>query len=632
MPRKDDNAVTKLAKCIFVATMGIVNEKNETEIKEMKLRTKILVSLFLSLCMVAAAGCARTGEEPTTNTGADAEPVSDGTQLVFHLDELPSIGGYYSGETVRYFYEDGPHNELEARGDYGGLVPYIAAYKPFYEPEYYTYVDSETGETVTEERDWADAGRDKIVYGMMTEDGRIVTGGLWSEVSVLTGPDGEVAYLLGQVSDSSALEHGYSADMLYCLSAFDGSWVLDLRDEPNCWVSVMEDYPYFEVQAGGELRLYDMDGKLKTELRFDQPGDAQRNIYYYVMFADEAGVTVSKDVSDENHSYREIVTFDWNGDPLYSFRTEDYPSVLGKNLLQVSGVDDEGKIVLDRSGRRLDEQAYTDIYYGEAEHLFLTFTEQDGKNTVAYFDESWKPVEPQKAAWTKKTLENAEYYNMHSIGNKTLLHNYSVDVIMDFYGNPISLPVSESDILEKDFCLVYSDNYKTETTYLRINTSDAVLICGADGALLRRIEPLPGLSATETWDAFQSIQNDAVLFLSGQDAYAYSIFTDDVLHCQTDDPQTIFDAYPQAESMNSYVADFNDNMILIWHNLSGSEDNDFYESICNAYGVTEDDPTIRNVQTYRLINGYCLMAADNSLLMLSPDGTVLLKMRNDLTV
>ena len=125
-----------------------------------RLLLSVVLILLPALCACGKAGPAatRTDAPPTgTDAAVTATDAAQSPFTAFQLDALPEIGSYRP-RTVRYFY-DAPLQRFEPSEDYGLLIPYRLH---------------------SEDRMMGGLGR----FGLMTADGRIVTGPIYSDVTV----------------------------------------------------------------------------------------------------------------------------------------------------------------------------------------------------------------------------------------------------------------------------------------------------------------------------------------------------------------------------------------------------------------------------------------------------------------
>ena len=112
----------------------------------------VLLCLLLAFSLFACGKTAQPETPATTDPAAEptAEPSTapvsaapTAEAAVFSLKTLPEIGAFVSDEKKAYFFDDGPHDNFEARDDYGEIVPYCVSEKYFAAD--WSYTDEETG-------------------------------------------------------------------------------------------------------------------------------------------------------------------------------------------------------------------------------------------------------------------------------------------------------------------------------------------------------------------------------------------------------------------------------------------------------------------------------------------------------
>ncbi|MBQ6419907.1 MAG: hypothetical protein IJK02_02425 [Clostridia bacterium] len=140
---------------------------------------KAISLLILVLFLFSCVSCVPGGHEEPETAPAALSGTGDGPAF-FQLQELPDIGSYVPHEKPAYFFDDGPRDVFEPRDDYGGVLPYCAGMTDFYEPAY--FFNEETGETDWDNKIGIDRGfgSSHALFGVMTADGRIITGGVYT--------------------------------------------------------------------------------------------------------------------------------------------------------------------------------------------------------------------------------------------------------------------------------------------------------------------------------------------------------------------------------------------------------------------------------------------------------------------
>ena len=161
------------------------------------------IAMLAALALLLTCACGRAEEPETTAPVTTAAPTTEAPseQAVssgFRLEELPEIGSYQS-RTVKCFYEE-PLPEFRASDDYGTVIPYRLA---------------SNGQVPS--------------YGMMTADGRIITGPVYSSVGLLEG-GGRSVYsarlktrFSGSPEEDDLNRSAYPENCLYQLILPDGS-------------------------------------------------------------------------------------------------------------------------------------------------------------------------------------------------------------------------------------------------------------------------------------------------------------------------------------------------------------------------------------------------------------------------
>ncbi|MBR0536624.1 MAG: hypothetical protein IJK40_00595, partial [Clostridia bacterium] len=381
---------------------------------------KATVLIVLVLYLFSCASCIprRAPEsEPATAVLSDA---GDGAAF-FRLKELPDVGSYVPPEKPAYFFKDGPRGDFEPRDDYGGILPYCAGITDFYEPVY--FYNEETGET-----DWDNRigisrsyGVPYPLFGVMTADGRIVTGGAYTVCRRYADGDGSVFWLFEGTKGGASRS---------CVIAADGKTMVEADSISvekcgdgyvlACFESYRTHYGYDDVRlhhitsVGGETLLSAAALQAVQEKAED----------VWLLYAGGEGFVLRADAARPDQDEEDT---DWTDDGIsvyYYFdaagtlrsRVEadesDYMEVLaGKYYAS------EERGVLDLSGRETGIGGYDRYVSEEADGCFLALRYDDPENE--YEDD--EPVEVDvydgslnKTAHYRTTNGEMEYFHRYS--------------------------------------------------------------------------------------------------------------------------------------------------------------------------------------------------------------------------
>ena len=273
---------------------------------------KRILALLLSVCLLlglCACGNPPAPEEPTSEPVS--EPVSETPteKSVFSLKTLPEIGAFTPDDKTAYFFDDGAHEDFEVRGDYGPILPYVAEIEPFREAPYFTYYDEDDREhqEKVEHRILTYEGR----YGVMTRDGRIITGPLFDYCSLITDVHGKIILEFGIVDPKDSM--AYSTVLI----GGDGSWRLDfdpmqyVQFEPDGMEGCFSVSSYSENEAPPDYYTFDGERMTVPETVLA----ALRNAYgdAWLRYADDEQYLFRTDGTqggdfDENDEYIEETT------------------------------------------------------------------------------------------------------------------------------------------------------------------------------------------------------------------------------------------------------------------------------------------------------------------------------------
>ena len=274
----------------------------------MKKITCVLLALTMVFCLF---GCVK---QPEPETDPAAQPQSDPAEetpaegLSFSLPELPDVGEYYNGEKINYFFEDGVPDSFTPRDDYGPLSLYYA------DVTFYRDITSESEE-------WS-GSEYMCSYGLMTRDGRIVTGADWTEGNLTAMDDETGVFLLRQSQSGSEYEYGYgyTTDLI----ALDGSWAMHFDRYVAISALFRFGLPYFMITDGMHPTVYSAkDGSPVLSLEAYVPDDPDYAYVPNVIWADE-NLLLLQTINEYEYNDNNTVTqngytaLDWNGNVLYT--------------------------------------------------------------------------------------------------------------------------------------------------------------------------------------------------------------------------------------------------------------------------------------------------------------------------
>lgn len=313
------------------------------------------------LCLLVAFSLFACGKTTQPETPATTDPAAEPTAepstapvsaaptaeaAVFSLKTLPEIGAFVSDEKKAYFFDDGPHDNFEARDDYGEIVPYCVSEKYFAAD--WSYTDEETGEVHTGHTMEDEAGYHER-YGFATADGRIITSDIYYDVFRYEAASGEVLYAAytAQVFEMTGAVY---------LIAGDGSTVLHLPEDDTD-LHVLEKTENGSGKGlltvrnynSGRLRLMDFAGRVLYEYVPPASGEDEMP---YIEYADSDGLIVRRDDAGVSQYVRQ--TYDGKQTASFPKQYGALGGVYGNGVLLMGDWSDWKRLV------SMDGKALTD--------------------------------------------------------------------------------------------------------------------------------------------------------------------------------------------------------------------------------------------------------------------------------
>ena len=594
---------------------------------------KILCIILSALTLIAAAGCQKAPEASPTDPAA---PVENAGTPVFQLDELPEIGGFADEQQVRYFFEDGPHDTFEPREDYGGVIPYIAGYRTYSTPEFYTYTDEETGETITEESPWVDSSN-YTKYGLMTADGRIITSGIWDLANGYGGKNG-----FGFIELSSFFNdpEEYGDQNFNTLVSADGKWMITDNDIES--VMMLSDDPaYFYVEHTDRFDIYDESFNRCVSVPVVQK-DEEKDGYTttYITEADEKSFYVRYDevyynlFTEVDNSKYTCIQMDWTGKELWRFEAPHDFYLYGDHIC-IYG--DENEVYLyDKNGDPLDSTGYSDVYFNKKDRLYLTVRHENGSAKIEYRDMNWAKVTPEETGWTEYLTQQLEAYDLHPLNDGcdgfSGYNESFADKIIDFYGRKIQ-PETEREITG----LRVERDYMDTGVYLICETADgAQLLCSLDGKPLTATAQPEGASPQQI--RYSSIINGYFIYQTAEkDLYLFNIETgeEERIHPKRMDTYKPADDPSRTSDNESFsaetpeICEVYNNAVILRTDSIYAEDDAYIPPVYTLCPHANAKFTEQTVLDYREFSGYIATVSATDYRVYAPDGTLLLKMRNE---
>ncbi|MCR5485702.1 MAG: WG repeat-containing protein [Clostridiales bacterium] len=203
---------------------------------------RTVTAFITALILLLLAGCVGNVDDPAKKTSKTDK--GDGS-LYFELDKLPKLEPYNNKAVKRVNNEY--TDKLKPGKNYGTLVPYVGKYKKYSSNE-------------------ASYSSETALYGLATEDGRIVVDPVYAYVGKIEFKDGSYVLRLPYYGTN---EEEYGED--FTVAAADGSWALDFNGDSYCTVGddmiVVEEYDADEAK----MSYYDKNGKLISSFSKPQP-------------------------------------------------------------------------------------------------------------------------------------------------------------------------------------------------------------------------------------------------------------------------------------------------------------------------------------------------------------------------
>lgn len=371
------------------------------------------LALLLCFCLLLlACACGKTPQQQPDGTSesaaAQTEPVSEAEMpqtepAVFSLKELPDIGAYHSDEKKAYFFEDGAHSEFEPRDDYGPILPYIAENVPFREAPYYTYYEDEKEiKEKVEHRVLTYESR----YGVMTRDGRIISGPLFDYCFCYTDRRGVNVWEFGITEPDDAMAYSH------VLLGGDGSWRLDFSAMKMISFETGGSEGYFMVSDyvdDAALEYYSFDGERMTALEksisvLEKDG---LNAYLFSFEEDELVFKLwqqqDEDQMEEEDDYVEedgrflYVFTDRQGNKRFEFRPPYEISEIQGDLLLCYSFTRNILEVYDREGNLRLPAVAGYCHFDKASRTLLVYDMEEER--VFVYDKDCNPVTSYSMNW-----------------------------------------------------------------------------------------------------------------------------------------------------------------------------------------------------------------------------------------
>ena len=442
--------------------------------------------LFLALLLLAAAGCAPHTPAPAEPDSAPSEQLTEPSEtetepstaaeqtppdgLAFSLPALPEIGAYYTGEKTEPFFASGPADVFTPREDYGQLSLYYADV---------TYYRDTFGETSP---DWSEAGY-RCDYGLMTADGKVVTGAKWTEGYELSFSETAGCYLLQESKPNGKETAGIATDLI----ALDGSWAMHLDRYASITTLYRYGLPYFVIDTQPDGTVYDVrNGKqalsLKEYVRTDP--DSGYSWLPNIVYADKALLLLQTDSEWQADTEKNTYTaLDWNGNALYT------KTLTGRGLMHFGGsLITESASGSSRTYRLcgndlepVNDYAYENVLFDDATGCTLAFRFNGEEVAADYFDADGNAVSPD-TGWSALTPRDVKELRLRRSANGSVFVNDDEDRFLDFFGRDIPLPSPAA------FTKLVED-YENDVLYIYEHCEDGSgCLCAADGTPLLRLD------------------------------------------------------------------------------------------------------------------------------------------------
>ena len=520
------------------------------------------------------------------------------------------MGEYYDGETIRYFFADGVHGTFEPRDDYGPLSLY--------------YADVTCYRDVTDEGEAWNVSEYMCAYGLMTRDGRIVTGANWTEGDLTAMDDETGVFLLRQTHSGSEYEYGYgyTSDLI----ALDGSWAMHFGRYVSIMALFRYGLPYFMITDGMHPTVYSAkDGSPVLSLEKYVPADMDYAYVPNVIWADETMLLVQTkneyEYSEESSTTRnEYTALDWDGNVLYTKELVNQDlyafdqQLNNSRLLRLSSFYQNGNIrLMNAMCEPVSDTAYHNVLFDGNSGCTLAVTGHGNGIRADYFDADGNPVSPD-TGWNAVALNNLDAYDFLSGSNGAVFCSQAFHTFRDFFGNEIELPAKARYVT-----VLYSYENRELTLYMRSEDGFGYLLT-PDGELLMKID------APYEWQ-YSGDSSRYVLLETGF-GRALAVYEDGTVK--------MFDLAAGRETYAGTLEDFfgpgtdpetyRENCSL-WF-LSGSLLCARQQSDITVYSITDPRILYKGVVCTRYANGIVMIATPAECIALDKDGNVLYRAGN----
>ena len=215
-------------------------------------------------------------------------------------------------------------------------------------------------------------------YGLMTDDLRVITGGLWSEFEYHGYNDASGFYFLTGFMKGE----GSSVRSRYDVVALDGSWSVPVEDLNGIDDLFSFGLPMFILGDGDTCKIYSLDGEEVLDLsgyieRNEEYYDGETDPYIYynhpeLIYADGDMVLIGSERWEQIDYYNSKLYYyctalNYKGEELYGFMLEDaFVSWLSGGVLFCTDQNTNEATLLDLKGDRFSDAVYTGVYYDAA--------------------------------------------------------------------------------------------------------------------------------------------------------------------------------------------------------------------------------------------------------------------------
>jgi|GEM_PF-5662422 len=493
----------------------------------------ITAAVLILLCL---SGCVKNGGEDVSESAVpesvvpDSESVSEENisvkpdGLYFQLESLPDIGKYTPNEKTEYFFPDGAHSVFEPRDDYGKLVPYYAdmnVYSELYYEEYFSeYEDYERYYTYSPS------------YGLMTENGKIITGGLWYEYNY---------YAFDRTSGFFCMFGFIEGDTQSVdIIASDGSWAIHTDNLNRLYNLYNFGVPLFCLGEGGEYyKVFSLEGETVLDLTAYitaeeyEINEEGTEVYYNdpnIVYTDGELFIVETTDPDNSDNMREYTALDASGNELYVFSEENgYVSYLGGRLLSCRNTLGDEDFILDLKGNHIIPGSYNKTSYSKTDKSAFACREEDGRLILHWFNDDGELI-------AEKTIDKGSpgYDVMDNYPrvaeNGTVFIDYDKDEYYGFFGEKPEFPVPDGEIarISTEYDKVWNAVEMEEANYnfyFIVFTSDGrSLVCSPEGKLLCETEKPNNFDASPDSDNYYNVN------IGVRDGSIYVLTDESILH------------------------------------------------------------------------------------------------------